>query len=206
MLVATCRARPGYTSSKSYLLRFDFHARAVIDAEIEAFVLFREALIELYRDLRGEALLETREHDLKLEATVNKLGHVFWNGTVGFGYSGGGDSAEYTFWIADDQTSLPIIVDGSSDAAPHKQCLALLGAEHRQPALQMLPPRLACRPDSSSRGRVGIQTHLEAERRAPFRAATMSKPANSGTHSAKASPDKALTSRASCGLARPAYS
>ena len=90
--------------------RFDFHARALIDAEIEAFVPFR-TLIGLYPDLKGEALLETREHDLKLEVTVNKIGHASWTGTVGVGYSGGSDSAKYSFWIEDDQTSLPIILD-----------------------------------------------------------------------------------------------
>jgi hypothetical protein len=91
--------------------RHDIHARAVIDTGIEPFLSFREALTRLYRDLNGEAVLWTHEMDLRLEATVNKLGHVSWTGIVGFGYSGGGDSAQYSFWIDDDQTSLPIILD-----------------------------------------------------------------------------------------------
>jgi hypothetical protein len=61
--------------------------------------------------LSGQAVLETREGDLKLEAHINKRGHVFWTGTVGFGFSGGSRGAQLQFWIEDDQTSLPIIVD-----------------------------------------------------------------------------------------------
>jgi hypothetical protein len=89
---------------------YDFNARARIDIELEPFRLFREALIALSQDLNGVAALETIESELKLEATVNKLGHVFWAGSVGFGYTGGSQSAQYHFWIEDDQTSLPIIL------------------------------------------------------------------------------------------------
>jgi hypothetical protein len=78
---------------------------------MEPLEYFRDALTALYEDLRGEVVLQTREQDLTLESTVNKLGHVFWTGTIGFGYSGGSSSAKYEFWIEDDQTSLPIILD-----------------------------------------------------------------------------------------------
>jgi hypothetical protein len=91
--------------------RYDFHARALIDTEIGPLLSFRDAFDALYRNLNGQAVLLTHEMDLRLEATVNKLGHVFWTGEVGFGYSGGTDSARYTFWIEDDQTSLPGILD-----------------------------------------------------------------------------------------------
>jgi hypothetical protein len=105
------QATGGLHRFEAQFTRFDFQARAIIDAEIEALVSFREALSVLYSDLEGKALLETHEGDLKLEATVNKLGHVSWTGTVGFGYSGASDFANYSFWIEDDQTSIPVILD-----------------------------------------------------------------------------------------------
>jgi hypothetical protein len=88
----------------------DVQARAVIDSVIDPFLSFREALIELNETLNGSAVLETYDLDLRLEATVDKLGHVSWRGTAGFGYSGGSHSARFEFWIEDDQTSFPSIL------------------------------------------------------------------------------------------------
>lgn len=105
------RLPAGLHRFEAVFTRPDFHARAAIDTGMEPVEDFREALTALYEDLSGEAVLQTHEKDLTLEATVNKLGHVFWTGTIGFGYSGGSSTAKYEFWIEDDQTSIPIIVD-----------------------------------------------------------------------------------------------
>lgn len=105
------RSTGGLHRFEAVFTRPDFQATALIDTGMEPFTYFREALVALYRDLSGEALLQTREQDLTLEATVNKLGHIFWAGAIGFGYAGGGSSAKYEFWIEDDQASVPIILD-----------------------------------------------------------------------------------------------
>ena len=61
---------------------------------------------------RFEALFTRPDFQaMALTDTANKLGHVFWTGTIGFGYSGGSNSAKYEFWIEDDQTSVPLILD-----------------------------------------------------------------------------------------------
>jgi hypothetical protein len=64
----------------------------------------------MHRTLRGTAELETLENDLRIEATVDKLGHIFWEGFVG-GYHGGPDEARLQFHFTDDQTSLPVIIE-----------------------------------------------------------------------------------------------
>ena len=89
----------------------DFQAKAVIDTEIGPLLPFRDALAALNRDLTGEALLKTYEGDLTLKAEVNKRGHVFWAGTMGFGFSGGSRGAQLHFWIEHDQTSLPLMLE-----------------------------------------------------------------------------------------------
>jgi len=89
----------------------DLQAKAVIDTEIEPLLPFRDALVVLNRDLAGEASLKTYEGDLTLKAEVNKRGAVFWAGTIGFGFSGGGCGAQLKFWIEHDQTSLPLMLE-----------------------------------------------------------------------------------------------
>ncbi len=72
------------------------------------FVSFREDLAAFLREPRGKAELTTLESDLRLEASINKLGHIRWTGMLK--HPGPIPEERLEFWIEDDQTSLSRII------------------------------------------------------------------------------------------------
>jgi hypothetical protein len=72
------------------------------------FVSFREDLARVFRELRGNAELTTLESDLRLEASIDKLGHFSWTGMLR--HPGPISEERLEFRIEDDQTSLSRII------------------------------------------------------------------------------------------------
>lgn len=89
--------------------KFGFRADVSLESRIDEFIPFRDALALMNSNLHGTAKLETLENDLALTATIDKLGHVTWEGYVGRYPLGGGD-ARLEFWVMDDQTCLANII------------------------------------------------------------------------------------------------
>jgi hypothetical protein len=76
-------------------------------------VSFREDLARIFSELHGKAELTTLESDLRLEASIDKLGHIRWTGMLR--HPGPIPEERLEFWIEDDQTSLSRII-GELDA------------------------------------------------------------------------------------------
>jgi hypothetical protein len=72
------------------------------------FVSFREELARVFRELCGNAELTTLESDLRLEASIDKLGHIRWRGVLR--QPGPIPEERLEFWIEDDQTSFSRII------------------------------------------------------------------------------------------------
>lgn len=88
----------------------NFHANVSADCMIREFVPFRDELMALNRDLCGTAKLETVEDDFALTATMDKLGHISWEGHVGLIRPWEPSDARLEFYLTDDQTSLPKLI------------------------------------------------------------------------------------------------
>jgi hypothetical protein len=84
------------------------NAHVSFDTIVDSFVSFRDDLARVSRELRGNAQLTTLESDLRLEASIDKLGHIRWSGMLR--HPGPVPEETLEFWIEDDQTSLSRII------------------------------------------------------------------------------------------------
>jgi hypothetical protein len=85
-----------------------FDAHLSFDTIMGPFVSFREDLDRIFRELRGNAELTTLESDLRLEASIDKLGHIRWTGTLR--HPGPIPEERLEFRIEDGQASLSRII------------------------------------------------------------------------------------------------
>jgi hypothetical protein len=85
-----------------------FRANLKLDTWLSSFLSFRDELIALNKSLKGKATLSTTECDLRLEAAVDKLGHITWNGRLR--YPGPEPVSALDFSLNDDQTSINALI------------------------------------------------------------------------------------------------
>lgn len=85
-----------------------FQASLVLDTWLSSFASFLDELKILDRDVKGSARLSTTEGDLRLEGTVDKLGHIKWDGRLR--HPGPEPESTLEFSISDDQTSLRRVI------------------------------------------------------------------------------------------------
>jgi|SRR5580692_9008990 hypothetical protein len=83
---------------------FGFDANFSLETWLMPFIAFRDGLIVVDRELRGEARLETIEHDFQLQGHIDKIGHIQWTGNLL--QPAGEWKARLHFSLEDDQTSL----------------------------------------------------------------------------------------------------
>jgi hypothetical protein len=87
-------AAPGFQA------RFDFVAR------VGEFENFRDQVKRMYETLHGTAHFDSVESNVSVDATIDRLGHVFWKIILRSDTGTLPASPEFTFRIEEDQTLL----------------------------------------------------------------------------------------------------
>jgi hypothetical protein len=95
-----CHSFRAEAAAPGFQALFDFIAR------IGEFEAFRDQVKRMYETLQGTARFESIEGNVIVDATIDRLGHVFWKITLHSHTGGEMISPELTFSIEEDQTLL----------------------------------------------------------------------------------------------------